>query len=440
MKKLILIIIGLFFISAVSFTYAEIITLKSGKTVEGEVIERTDGYVKIDFYGVPVTYLLSEVESIGGEIVLLPVEETANGAMVEVKAETKPEANSANKDIIDNIKKTTKNVARVKTNQTEDVQMAGFLHSLTEKVSDVDFEQKVMSVSSIVKEYDFEIKDLSKNMLEQKIIQAERDGESKEKIQQMRDMSQKMSEGMDQMMSNFSKMMKDRKTELFILDKYMYLKSKDRWLKLELPFFDLFWQVISGSRTGKIDKEEFEKMLKDHPQTPTVAFEPLLASLDNKNLEEIYNNSNITEDAFMGKPCYVVCIESKEYAEAIKDTMMSFAKSTGKIPTEISVDSFTYIEFISKESYLRLGSQANMAMVFKATEKMPDSLKASFKIDTVYSYPEGKIQIPPELGDAVAVKDENELQQMMMQDMGDMFGDLFKGMPVCPLKQENTQN
>jgi len=44
--------------------FAETIVLKSGKTVEGKLIEKTDKYIKIDFQGVPLTYYLDEVESV----------------------------------------------------------------------------------------------------------------------------------------------------------------------------------------------------------------------------------------------------------------------------------------------------------------------------------------------------------------------------------------
>jgi len=49
-----------------SFIFAETIVLKSGKTVEGKLIEKTDKYIKIDFQGVPLTYFLDEIESIDG--------------------------------------------------------------------------------------------------------------------------------------------------------------------------------------------------------------------------------------------------------------------------------------------------------------------------------------------------------------------------------------
>jgi len=46
---------------------AETILLKSGKTVEGKLIERADSYITIDFEGVTLTYFLDEIESIDGQ-------------------------------------------------------------------------------------------------------------------------------------------------------------------------------------------------------------------------------------------------------------------------------------------------------------------------------------------------------------------------------------
>lgn len=45
-------------------TFAETVVLKSGKTVEGKLIEKTDKYIKIDFQGVPLTYYLDEIERV----------------------------------------------------------------------------------------------------------------------------------------------------------------------------------------------------------------------------------------------------------------------------------------------------------------------------------------------------------------------------------------
>lgn len=47
--------------------FAETIVLKSGKTIEAKIIERRDEYIKIEYYGVPLTYFFDEIESIDGE-------------------------------------------------------------------------------------------------------------------------------------------------------------------------------------------------------------------------------------------------------------------------------------------------------------------------------------------------------------------------------------
>jgi len=57
-------LVSIFFYSIAS---AEAILLKSGKTIEGSLIEKTDRYIKIDFQGVPLTYFFDEIRSIDGK-------------------------------------------------------------------------------------------------------------------------------------------------------------------------------------------------------------------------------------------------------------------------------------------------------------------------------------------------------------------------------------
>ena len=60
------------------FASAETVVLKSGKTVEGKLIEKTDKYIKMDFQGVPLTYFLDEIESIDGKnVYVAPVTESS---------------------------------------------------------------------------------------------------------------------------------------------------------------------------------------------------------------------------------------------------------------------------------------------------------------------------------------------------------------------------
>jgi len=50
-----------------AFALAETVILKSGKTVEGKLIEQTDKYIKIYFQGVQLTYSIDEIESVDGK-------------------------------------------------------------------------------------------------------------------------------------------------------------------------------------------------------------------------------------------------------------------------------------------------------------------------------------------------------------------------------------
>lgn len=57
----------LLFALGCSCGYADIIYLKSGKQIEGKIKENTGEYIKIDFYGVELTYQLSEIEKINDD-------------------------------------------------------------------------------------------------------------------------------------------------------------------------------------------------------------------------------------------------------------------------------------------------------------------------------------------------------------------------------------
>lgn len=70
MKNIFLrIIIFLYFVSNIySFSYAATIYLKSGKEVEGKITEKTDKYIKMDFYGVELIYFLDEINRIKEDV------------------------------------------------------------------------------------------------------------------------------------------------------------------------------------------------------------------------------------------------------------------------------------------------------------------------------------------------------------------------------------
>ena len=55
------------FLFVFSSIFAETITLKSGKTIEGKILEKTDKSIKVDINGVSVTYYIDEIEGIDKE-------------------------------------------------------------------------------------------------------------------------------------------------------------------------------------------------------------------------------------------------------------------------------------------------------------------------------------------------------------------------------------
>ncbi len=71
-KGISLILIALFFYS---YSYAASVKLKTGQIIEGEIVKRTDEYIKINYQGVHMFYVVNEIESVDG-ISLLPKPDT----------------------------------------------------------------------------------------------------------------------------------------------------------------------------------------------------------------------------------------------------------------------------------------------------------------------------------------------------------------------------
>ncbi|MFH1655227.1 MAG: tetratricopeptide repeat protein [Candidatus Omnitrophota bacterium] len=69
MKKIICLVI--FVVVSGDIASAETVILKSGKQYEGSILEKTQEYIKMDIgVGMPITYFLNEIESIGGKVVV----------------------------------------------------------------------------------------------------------------------------------------------------------------------------------------------------------------------------------------------------------------------------------------------------------------------------------------------------------------------------------
>jgi len=83
MNKKISVILSLMFLFISSSIFAEIIALKSGKTIEGKIFEQTDKYIKVDIEGVPVTYYLDGVTCIDTGKVKIYFEDVEDLKMTE---------------------------------------------------------------------------------------------------------------------------------------------------------------------------------------------------------------------------------------------------------------------------------------------------------------------------------------------------------------------
>ena len=66
MKKIASFVI-IFVLSLYVCSFAGTIAIKSGKTVEGEITERTYEHIKVNMDGIPLTYFLDDIESIDGK-------------------------------------------------------------------------------------------------------------------------------------------------------------------------------------------------------------------------------------------------------------------------------------------------------------------------------------------------------------------------------------
>jgi len=66
-------IINIFFFTILALVlfsesvHSAVIKLKTGNSVKGEVIEETEHYIKIDFYGTPLTFFFEDIESIDAD-------------------------------------------------------------------------------------------------------------------------------------------------------------------------------------------------------------------------------------------------------------------------------------------------------------------------------------------------------------------------------------
>jgi len=87
-NKIILLCLAFIFVSLNS--YADTISLKSGKQIEGKILEMTNDAVKIDFEGVGLTYFFDQIDKINGKQIDLPKQEIHSKVSQEAEQPIEP--------------------------------------------------------------------------------------------------------------------------------------------------------------------------------------------------------------------------------------------------------------------------------------------------------------------------------------------------------------
>jgi hypothetical protein len=93
-----------FYLLSRSLCFSEVITLKSGKKVEGKITEQTNKYVKLSFQGVEVIYFNDEIVSIdqtasakSTNALIPPIELLYKAYNASLDASKKPKEDKSNK-------------------------------------------------------------------------------------------------------------------------------------------------------------------------------------------------------------------------------------------------------------------------------------------------------------------------------------------------------
>lgn len=402
MKKLFL--AGFILLITAYTAFAETILLKSGQKIEGKITERTDKYIKVNFADVTLTYFLDDIASIDAEKVEAPIKQSQDKNI--------PDKAAGGAGILEKVKDANKNILRRRVVTAQEMDIKNLLHSKTETISDLDPENKIMHMTMEIKEYDFNLQDIFKSTLENQIAKAKQKGIPLEKIQKVQQLTEGLSSGMKKKFDEF----KGRKYETFLADNTLYVHLKDKWVKTGFPSSGDFWQSLANAQKGNLDTKGPDRISSIFPLYGGKTAGALYGSSDLEKLAQDVNS--VSEGDFSGAPCYILDMNTKPAVDMIKQKFAEAASQKGEKNIQISLDSLNIKEFVSRDKYLVLGLATNAEASFSDPAKPESSMRQSMKVEMIYSYPDSKIQLPAELSQAVAVKDEAELKKMIVEDMG----------------------
>ncbi len=320
------------------------------------------------------------------------------------------------KDILEKSKTAQKRITRVQSDSMQEIDIKQGLHAKIEKIFDIDYSQKVMHEVTRIKDWVFNMSSFQRAYLDKKILQAEEKGVPPEKIRQMREHFNKLISATEGMLERASKNMKGSEYEVFYVDQSMYLRFKDKWGRMELPFLKTLWEVYSEFQEGNMDKENFLLAFRDLPEKNKKLIESAITYLENVKHKDIRNINYVAQTLFQGTPCYGIDVKNTGLSDIMKESLLSYAQIKNDNEAMVKINSFSYKEFISKKNFLTLGEQVYFEMLFPSPE-YSEPVTAFTGVVTKYNYPGGKIELPKELAQAIFVKDEEEMKKMFAPDM-----------------------
>jgi hypothetical protein len=414
MKKMPLVLI---FALLAATAFAETITLKSGKTIEGKILERSDTYIKVSFGDVPLTYFLDEVDSIDG-VKLEPVKKEP------VQPAAAPAA-ALNKDaLIAKIKEAQKGIGRMDYKQTMELQMQGIMNSKVERRYQIDLPAQVMASVSQVQEIKFDMQPMLRAQLSKQIEEAKAKGMPADKIKEAQANIDKISAQMQEAMNTMARNMQGVEVRNYLTSDTSYTNLKDKWLKMPFAGGQDFWQAFAKIRAGTATSDDINAAMS----AVSASYKEMLRSLlqqfssSGKSIYDYYDyTDNISDGTFEGAPCYILDIRSQEMVEMFRRAAMEQIRAMPQSGIELKISSFAYKEFIAKSDYRKLGSQVDFVLTMSNPNKPGEVINGYMKEASAYAYPQNAIVLPEQLQQARAVKDEEELKKIVMEELGQQF-------------------
>jgi len=410
--------IFLVFIFCLAFNplFAENIVLKSGESINGKIVEKTDKYIKIDFDGASLTYFPDDIKTIDGV-------EVKSDVSAATAADFPQNAQVPGQDVVEKARAAQRAAKMVHINKTEEMEVKGILSLKAEETVAMDIENRVLHITKQFKDYNLDLAGLQEGIIQKKIAEAKEKGTPPEKIKQMEQMAASILSQGKNMMGKIMDTMKKTKYETFIINDDLFFFSPGGWLKMNNPSFSKFWEVTSLAMQGKVAADKAAAIAGSLPGGSGQFLSSLLTAMERSGTSDFYQGAKITETDFSGQQCYKLDIDSKNVMDILKNTLLGYMKSTGKgenLSTDIK--NFSYAEFISKDNYLKLGTQTSMEMVFLDTKQAVPPLVAFIKTNDTYGYPKD-ISVPREaLSTAKVVKDENELRNIIAEQYKSLLG------------------